>query len=107
MQRTLLRRLASCLLAAICVSMMANAATAGGFTRGCAAHDLQLLMTIEERENSGTVSPEKLSDAMVEMMHARVVCHQGRVRDALALYDAIAESLLPILSGRGHATGIE
>jgi hypothetical protein len=106
MPKTLFERLSRSILAAMGVCIVATAATAGGFTRGCAARDLQLLMTIEVRENTGTVPAEKLSDAMVEMMHARIVCHQGRVLDALALYDAIDESLQPILSGRAQAPNI-
>jgi hypothetical protein len=106
MPKTLFERLSRSILVAMGVCIMATAATAGSFTRGCAARDLQLLMTIEARENTGTVPAEKLSDAMVEMMHARIVCHQGRVLDALALYDAIDEGLQPILSGRAQAPNI-
>jgi len=107
MPKTLFERLSRSILVAMGVCIMATAATAGSLTRGCAARDLQLLMTIEARENTGTVPAEKLSDAMVEMMHARIVCHQGRVLDALALYDAIDESLQPILSGRAQAPNIK
>jgi len=106
MPKTLDERLSRSILAAMGVCIMATAGTAGGFTRGCAARDLQLLTTIEARENTGTVLADRLSDAMVEMMHARIVCHQGRVLDALALYDAIDESLQPILSGRAQAPNI-
>jgi hypothetical protein len=106
MPKTPYEGLSRSILAAVGVCIMATAATAGGFTRGCAARDLQLLMTIEARENTGTVPAGKLSDAMVEMMHARIVCHQGRVLDALALYDAIDESLQPILSGRAQVPNI-
>jgi len=74
---------------------MINGAAAGSFTRGCAARDLQILKLIEERENSSTVSAEKLSDAMLTMMHARTVCYQGRVMDALAIYDSVAKSITP------------
>ena len=106
MPKTPYEGLSRSILAAVGVCIMATAATASGFTRGCAARDLHLLMTIEARENTGTVPAEKLSDAMVEMMHARIVCHQGRVLDALALYDAIDESLQPILSGRAQVPNI-
>jgi len=51
------------------------------------------------------MSTEKVSDALIEMMHARIVCHHGRVLDALAIYDAVAESVRPIRTG--HATGIK
>src|SRR4051812_40911643 len=98
MPKTVYDCLSRSILVAMGVCIMATTATAAGFTRGCAARDLQILMTIEARENTGTVGLEKLSDAIFELMHARIVCHQGRVLDALALYDAIDESLQPILS---------
>ena len=72
------------------------------FTRGCAARDLQILFLIEEQEGVGSLPAERLSDALIEMMHARIVCHEGRVLDALAIYDAVAETLRPIRSGRAH-----
>jgi len=90
------------MLATLVIGMMTHAATAGSFTRGCAARDLQLLAIIEEQENAGSVPAEKLSDALVEMMHARIVCHNGQVLDALAIYDAVAESVRPIRSGRAE-----
>jgi hypothetical protein len=100
------QRLIPWMLAALVIGVLTNAATAGSFTRGCAARDLQLLTIIEEQENAGSVPAEKLSEALVEMMHARIVCHNGRVLDALAIYDAVAESVRPIRSGRADATGI-
>ena len=106
MPRISAQRLIPSLLATFMIGMMMDAAAAGSFTRGCAARDLQLLTIIEEQENAGSVPAEKLSEALVEMMHARIVCHNGQVLDALAIYDAVAESVRSIRSGRAHATGI-
>jgi len=72
---------------------MIGSAAAGSFTRGCAARDLAILKLIEERESTSTVSAEKLGDAMIEMMHARMVCYEGRVVEALDLYDGISQSI--------------
>jgi hypothetical protein len=72
-----------------------DSATAGSFTRGCAARDLQILMLIEERESSSTVSEDKLNDAMLAMLEARIVCHEGYVMDAMAIYDRIVRSVTP------------
>ena len=94
------------MLATIVFGMMTHAAAAGSFTRGCAARDLQVLFIIEEQEAAGSVPAERLSDALIEMMHARIVCHEGRVLDALAIYDAVAESLRPIRSVRARVDGI-
>jgi hypothetical protein len=89
-------------LVSICLGTMIEGTAAGAFTRGCAARDLQILMLIEERETTGSVSVSKLSDAMLAMLEARIVCHEGHVMDAMALYDSIAQSLTPdtLLSAR-------
>lgn len=78
-----------------CLFAMVGHATAGSFTRGCAARDLQILMTIEEREDTNAATADKLNDAILSMLEARIVCHQGRVTDALALYDSIAQDIAP------------
>jgi hypothetical protein len=84
--------------AALCLGAMINGTTAGSFTRGCAARDLQILMLIEQRENTNAISAERLSDALVTMMNARMICYDGHVVDALAIYDGVARSLTPSLS---------
>ena len=96
----------SWLLATAVIGVMTHAAAAGSFTRGCAARDLQLLTIIEEQELTGSIPAERVSDALIEMMHARIVCHQGRVLDALAIYNAVTESVRPIRAGRAYTTGI-
>ena len=82
-------------LAALCLGAVINSTTAGSFTRGCAARDLQILMLIEERESTNAISAERLSDALLTMMNARMVCYEGHVVDALAIYDSVARSLIP------------
>jgi hypothetical protein len=77
----------------ICLCTMINGATAGSFTRGCAARDIQILMLIEEREDTNAVSRDQLSEAMLAMLEARIVCHEGHVMDAMALYDSIVQSV--------------
>jgi hypothetical protein len=93
----------SWMLATVIVSVMTHVAAAGSFTRGCAARDLQLLIVIEEQELTGSIPTEKINEALLEMMHARIVCHQGQVVDALAIYDAVTES---VRAGRAYTTGI-
>jgi hypothetical protein len=107
MKRILQKCLSPWVAAAIGVGLMTHGAMAGSFTRGCAARDLQILFLIEEQEAAGSVPAERLSDALIEMMHARIVCHEGRVLDALAIYDAVAENLRPIRSGRAHNQSIK
>src|SRR6266404_2358897 len=82
-------------VAALCLGVMINSTTAGSFTRGCAARDLQILMLIEERESTNAISAERLSDAMLTMMNARMMCYDGHEADALTMYDSIASGLIP------------
>jgi hypothetical protein len=108
MQNNLFQRSVRWALASVCLCAMFNSATAGSFTRGCAARDLQILMLIEKHESANTVSAEKLSNAMLEMMHARLVCYEGRVVDALAIYDRIGQSITigTALFGQSEGRGI-
>jgi hypothetical protein len=85
---------AMCFVAALTVIGASNAAAAGSFTRGCAARDMQLLQVIEEREDSNALPADKSADAVLSMMNARMICHEGRVLDALAIYDAILDDLM-------------
>ena len=93
MTKHLLNCSAHVAVAALCLGVMIDRTTAGSFTRGCAARDLQILMLIEERENTNAISAERLSDAMLTMMNARMICYDGHVVDALAIYDSVAGSL--------------
>src|SRR4051794_38545143 len=68
-------------LAAIILVTVTATANAGAFLRGCAARDMQILMLIEDRDGKSAVSAEKLREAMLSMMHARIICHEGRVMD--------------------------
>src|SRR5262245_35695513 len=56
-------------------------------TAECAARDLKLAMLIEERGEAQDVAPDRLANAFRTMIRARQACHDGRVADALALYD--------------------
>jgi len=82
-------------LVAMSSGTLIEPAAAGAFTRGCAARDLQILMLIEERESTSTVAADTLNDAMLTLLEARIVCHEGHVVDAMALYDGIARSVTP------------
>lgn len=93
--RKLFRHSAGFGLISVTLCTMVNSTTAGSFTRGCAARDLQILMMIEEREDTHAIALEKLSDAMLAMLEARIVCHQGHVMDAMALYDHVVQSVTP------------
>jgi hypothetical protein len=95
MHKSLFRRSTRWTLVSVCLWAMIESSAAGWFTHGCAARDLQILMLIEERESSNTVAAEKLDAAMLTMLQARIVCHEGRVVDAMNIYDGIAQSITP------------
>src|SRR5262245_23838737 len=104
---TLVQRFALSALAAACLSVTVTAANAGGgaFTRGCAARDMQVLKMIEDREATVAASAETLSVALLTMTHARNVCDESAVMDALGIYDDIVLRITLILSSRKHTTG--
>jgi hypothetical protein len=88
------------ILTAACLGAATTVATAaepkGSFSLACASRDLQVVMLIEAHGQAQTVTPQKLADAFFTVMQARVACGEGRVREAIALYDGIA--LAPVYS---------
>jgi hypothetical protein len=100
MSNKLFNNLAQSPLALVCLGTTIAETNAGSFTRGCAARDLQILMLIGYSEDANSVSQQKVTQAIETMMHARIVCHEGRVVDALKIYDAIAQTFTsdPVLS---------
>ena len=89
-------------LAAMSLVVLTGSAHASSFTRGCAARDIQVLDLIVERESAGAISSQGSTAANLTIMHARMVCFEGRVLDALAIYDDVSDSITPtaVLSGR-------
>ena len=79
-----------CAAAAIVISSATSSMAAGNaYTRGCAARDIQVMMMLE----AGPVSPTKMNVLVREVVNARMMCFDGQVMDALALYDSIANSI--------------
>jgi hypothetical protein len=90
------------IVAAALVGMVNNSTAGGGsFTRGCAGRDLQILMMLEQRESTHGLAAQELNETLITIVDARMVCYEGRVLDALEIYDNIARS---ITSG-SNATG--
>jgi hypothetical protein len=77
------------LLAACLLTVGTQAAS---MTKECALRDAQVLMRIEAHESMGATqeSVQVSVDAMFTLMQARHLCHEGKVHEALALYDGIA-----------------
>jgi hypothetical protein len=68
------------------------------FSPLCAAIDLQLVTSIEAHGEAEDVANEQLAKATFTLLEARRVCREGRVTDAVALYDRI--DLRPSRSAR-------
>lgn len=86
------KTLVGCCVAALAIgigNVTDGLAGGGTFTRGCAARDMQIMMMIETSD----ISPQEKIDAVRTIMHARIMCFEGQVLDALAVYDNIAHSI--------------
>ena len=73
------------LLAMAC--LLTSGTQAAAMTRECALRDAQVLMRIEAHESMGAT--QETFDALFALMQARHLCSEGKVREALALYDGI------------------
>jgi hypothetical protein len=84
-------------LATVCLSMMVESSSAGSFAQQCAVRDMQVLMSVEERQSASAISADKVSDAIFALVNARMVCQKGNVVDALSIYDSLAEGIAVVL----------
>ena len=88
-------------IATVCLGAASVGLAGGGtFARGCAGRDIQVMLMLE---TSG-MSPQQLDEALRTMVHARMLCFDGQIMDALSLYDQIAQSVTStwVLSGSGR-----
>jgi hypothetical protein len=60
-------------------------------------------MMVEAHNAGRAMAGPQLADVIFAIMHARTVCFEGRVLDALALYDGIGESLTSAGSPLGRS----
>ena len=82
----------------ITVSAMAQE-QARPFAQACATTDVAVVTLIEDHGVAGDLSADRLSKAGLTMLDARTVCSEGRVGEALALYQSILD-LGPVASLR-------
>jgi hypothetical protein len=69
----------------------------GTFAAVCAAKEIKVITLIEDHGAAADVAPERLGDAGLAMLRARLACYEGRVAEAVALYDEIL-SLGPVVA---------
>jgi hypothetical protein len=67
----------------------------------CSMREVKAITLIEDHGEAGDVASEKLGEAGLTLLTARMTCYQGRVKEALALYDQIL-SLGPVQDRRSQ-----
>src|SRR5258708_40334882 len=91
------------LAGAVVVSAAGSGAAAdeqsGAFATACALKEIKVITLIEDHGEAQDLPSDSLGDAGLAMLRARAACYEGRVSEALALYDGIL-NLGPVLSLR-------
>jgi hypothetical protein len=89
------------LIVIVCAAGAAAAADAASrpFATVCALKETKVITLIEDHGEAGDLPADSLGDAGLAMLRARLACYEGRVAEALALYDGIL-SLGPVVSLR-------
>jgi hypothetical protein len=65
----------------------------GAIQQSCAMHDLTVFNLIEQNAEAETIKAENLADAFIEVLAARRLCGDGRLADALRIYDSVGQKL--------------
>ena len=81
---------------AMTVSAMAQG-QAGQFARECGLKEIAAITVIEDHGAAEDLPAGRLGDAGLTMLRARLTCYEGRVDEALALYESIL-NLGPVAS---------
>jgi hypothetical protein len=83
------------LLAAMVLALFSSASNAANeppsaYLPLCAELDLAAITSIESAASTGQIASETIAAAFFQVMDARNACAEGRVSEALAIYDDIA-----------------
>jgi len=93
------------LVAALALGCVLGSSAAGAngqsrpFATSCALKETTVITLIEDHAEAQDVPSDKLGEAGLAMLRARIACYEGRVEEALALYDGIL-NLGPVVSLR-------
>lgn len=71
----------------------------GHFARACALKEITVITLIEDHGAAGDLPADRLHKAALMQLSARSACYEGRIDEALALYDSILD-LGPIASAK-------
>jgi hypothetical protein len=97
-ERRLLPALALVASLAMTISAMAQGQV-GPFAPECARMEVTVITLIEDHGAAEDMPADRLANAGLTWLRARAACYQGRVGEALALYQSILE-LGPVASLR-------
>jgi hypothetical protein len=71
------------------------------FARECALKEIAAITAIEDHGTAEDLPADRLGEAGLTMLRARSTCYEGRVREALALYESVLD-LGPVASLLGQ-----
>ena len=54
---------------------------------------MQIMMMLEQRESPDGIATQELKETLNTIFDARMVCAEGRVLDALEIYDSVARRI--------------
>ena len=77
-----------------------DTARTGTFTPACASQDLLAITAIEERGAAVGTPAERLADAGLKFLQARILCLAGREDEGVALYQSVIDFEAPVLAGK-------
>ena len=83
--------LASAVMLGASLAMTAGVTAQVPFAKACSLKDIAVITLIEEHGEAGDVPADQLGKAHLTMLDARSVCAEGRVVEALALYETILD----------------
>jgi hypothetical protein len=87
-----------------CLAMTISATAQGQprqFAKECALTETKVITLIEDHGAAEDLPSARLGDAAITMLRARSVCYEGRVGEALALYESILD-LGPVAALHGR-----
>lgn len=71
----------------------------GHFARECALKEIRVITLIEDHGAAADLPADGLHNAALMQLRARSACYEGRIEEALSLYDSILD-LGPIVSAK-------
>jgi hypothetical protein len=96
------------IIAALLLTILAPIPSANCVEQGassttiCAERELLLATLVEAHGEIPNAAAAKLTEASAAIMQARAACDDGRVTDAVALYDRLIAELESVVAHRGE-----